>query len=235
MMEKERLAVEAEYQRKEQARREYEEAERQARVTRQREMEVARLQSQGFPVEEARAVVDAGNDASIPPAVIGGAFAAYAAVAWSSSPGRRERERNEGTANATNQSLSPVVDRLGNTTTDSAAWDPTGSSTDVGMLSDVERIDRLSTPPTMSRNAASSLYSKPMKSNEERKEHAQKAMEKYLDQNDIGEAWLQVMADIIDESDYEDNGDKDETDVFLNGSNNVTNFGRINGGSEKRL
>jgi len=227
MMEKEQLAVEASYQKKKAARVAREEEDREVRLKRQRDLEIARA-----------AAAPGGDGASVLPAVIGGVFAASAAVALST--GGRQGKDNDGAmmTNGTDATpSSPTTDLFGNTTDQEnriPSWDlknpsnpTTSTKSDGALYGETNSIDRITIPTPM--NGASSLYKKPSKTEDERKQDAREAMQEYLDQDDGGDAWLQAMADIIDE----DEGDAEvDKAIYVNGSDEPTSFDKINGSSE---
>lgn len=220
MMENERLAVEADYERKTAERAAREETDQQIRQARQRELEVARLERKGIPADEARLAVENGETGSIPPVLVGGAFVACAAVALST--GGREKVAGSELQGGNATEAVPPVRTTGLPDIRRINLNSNGpSSVDEEFYTETSGIDRLTAPPVV--NGASSLFSQLAKSEEERKQDARKAMEEYLDQDDGGEAWLRVMSDIID--------DDVEEDVSINGSGDASGFGKINGSS----
>jgi len=172
LIEKERMEIEQEYRQKE--------AARQAKEERQRQADLVRI-------NEARSAADASDPSSTyAAAVVGAAFAGYAAMASSTRDDRTESDREQmGSDNVTDTPIVPSMQTRGATISTSL-----GSAAPAG--------------DTDTREPYRGIYEPRVRSDEERLAAAREAMQTYLDQDDGGLAWLQVMADIVDEDDDED-------------------------------
>ena len=234
-IEKERLEIEEEYQRKEAARLAKEQEERQARLARQREL-ARSLQPQSTATSSS-----AVDEASLPPLVIGGAFAAYAVVALSSAGqgGSEARSNNNNNNNNATDTMIP----MGNATmaiplnsrglynngfTDNNLFGDSSSSSNMAMQGSFPSNIIDETIPSLygETSGISTLYNSPStsKSVEQRQEDARTAMQKYMDEDDGGDAWLQVMANIIQEDDEDDDSffsESDEERGRINGSSKI--------------
>lgn len=243
MIEEERIAIEEEYQRKEAKRLAKEEEDRQARLTRQRELEISRLQSRGIAVDGK--LDDSEKEASVPPLVIGGAFAAYAVVALSSA-GQSESIYNNNNNNSSSTATTFTDGTLpgGNPLTNitSVPLSPSGQTsfgstynpfadttfvTNDGTANNNLFSDILDDATTTTLYAdTSSLYNAIPKSKDERQLDARNAMKNYLDEDDGGNAWLQVMADIISN---DDDANDDEDNLFVQNTDEKDGIEKING------
>jgi broad specificity phosphatase PhoE len=165
LIEKERVEMEQDYRRKEEA--------RLAREERQRGVDLARMQDHRSPEVPA-------DDSTLPVAVIGGAFFAYAALATSrpSQPTELDRDQRE---------------------SDTASGPATVTSIQMNAVTVGTSFDPILTLDSETRLASTGPYEPKERSDEERLALAQDAMQNYIDQDDGGSAWLQVMAEIIDE------------------------------------
>ncbi len=226
IIEKERIEIEAEYQRKEAARLTKEEDERQARVTRQRELETSRLKSRGI-------VVDASSDgtmdeASVPPLIIGGAFAAYAVVALSSAGQNESKYKGSNDTNLVQPIANLAVNTTGEPLRPGSIGNPVSLYSDTSIINNYSELqgdifsDLLGDASSTTYENNPSLYGSVPKSKEERQEDARNAMQSYMDEDDGADAWLQVMANIIRDDD-------DENDIFLLDSEDKDGIGRVKG------
>lgn len=219
LIEQERVEIEEEYRRKENARMAKEESERQQRQNRLQEMERTRLRSRGIQVDDSTPV----EEPSLPPLVIGGAFAAYAVVALSQAgqdTGRDPRRSNSTNAVLTTPGGSGLSGgAILNTTSTRSGPTPMAEGSLFADMLDEYQV------PTSSIYGDTPLYDTPKKSVDDRKGDARKAMQDYMDQDDGSDAWLQAMASIIDE----DDGDS----IFESDIEETNTFGKVNGSSEK--
>jgi hypothetical protein len=212
LMEEERIALDEEYRQRDDARMANEESIKQARLERQQEMERTRLERRGILQvdNERRASRDTTRNmdkTTIPTLVIGGGLATYAVVT------KNDLRKSDDTTSIS--PMGPSDDKVLSTVPSAPfAYSGPAAATEgddlfAGMLNDYQQ-----TPTSTGQGGAPSLYDTPKKSPEERKDDARQAMQAYIDQDDGGEAWLQVMSAVIDED--------DEDDLFISDSfNNV--------------
>jgi hypothetical protein len=191
-IEKERLEIELQYQQNQDERQAQQEAERQARedILAQREVERQLKRQQQLPGD---------GMSSMPLGVMGGVAAAVSIGLAAMIGGRNVEE----------ELLVPVL----------AA--PTNNlNTTIGLDSSLANsiLEGISAAPgtlPLSSSSSPSLFDNPPPplplTEEDRQAAAQQAMNAYLDQDDGGDAWLQVMSDLVQQPE----DDEDETDSYL--------------------
>ena len=170
MIEKERMEIEQEYQRKEEA--------RLAKQEQQRGIDLARINNGRSPEDPLNRLSTY--------SVLGGAVVALAIAQVSFRPSQAMKIESDQGESDTVSRLATVTRLQTNTSTVTTPFE---------------------SPIAAERNvpASAAVVDEPLnRSAAERLTAAQDAMQSYLDQDDGGSAWLQIMADIVDEVDEDD-------------------------------
>jgi hypothetical protein len=198
MIENERLAIDEQLRKRQEARRAEEEQERQRRMQLARQLEEGRQRQRGVvPSSEADNVDE--NDGSIPPLVIGGALGAYVVVALS---GGNEDDEPQAT-NTTATTESPDGDGMVNAIEIENDTQPYALLNGPLLMNDVsfqeKNPEQQARTPTNGQKKPSLYDSPPPPSADDRAKSAEVAMQEYLDEDDGGDDWLRAMVEIIEE------------------------------------
>lgn len=200
-IEEERIESDRQYEQKQEEARQREEAEKKATMERLRILDAERRRQRGGSVE---------NEDAVPPLVIAGALGAFVVVA--SNGGEEEDEQKETELySASSDRIHPSNDTLPSLGPNMQRGTQTDGSIQMKAVSFDESIEQTA---------------KTLNPTSDPVELAGKAMDDYLDQDDGGEAWLQVMGQLAEEEDDDDNepplgdsssDDKQQQAKFVNG------------------
>jgi hypothetical protein len=188
-MEQERIEMDQQYEQKQKEARRREEAEKQTRLERLRILDTERRRQRGTIVE---------NEDAVPPLVIAGALGALVVGAFNG--GQKEDEERNATEvySASSDRSNPSNDTLATLlgpNTQPGGTQTNGPPLQMKAVSYDESIEQTTHDPTSSPDPKSLFDNLPPAGN---------AMKDYLYQDDGGEAWLQVMGQLIEEDDEED-------------------------------
>jgi broad specificity phosphatase PhoE len=170
MIEKERMEIEQEYQRKEEA--------RLAKQEQQRGIDLARINNGRSPEDPLNRLSTY--------SVLGGAVVALAIAQVSLRPSQAMKTESDQGESDTASRLATVTRLQTNTSTVATPFEPP-IAVERNVPASAKVVDEPLTPRATERLIA-----------------AQEAMQSYLDQDDGGSAWLQIMADIVDEVEEDD-------------------------------
>jgi hypothetical protein len=198
-MEQERLEIDEKQRQMEQARFDRGEQEKQARMQRQREMEAERRGQRGDAKNSNDDDEGGGGSSSMVPIIGGGAVAAIAALALGGGKANDEPQPNGDAELKENE--------------------PGGSN---GAAIEEDRVQSLlmndaSFEETIQEAKQPSLYGKPAPTEEDRRKAAATAMQDYLDSDDGGDDWLNVMRELVHEDGENDLFGNDELSNQVNG------------------
>ena len=208
LLEKERLQAEAQERKVQEQRKARDEADKQARIQRQRDYEISRQRRETNGSTTTTASLGGG----ILPAVgIIGTFGTFVAV--SSLEGNKSENASTETTTQEEVTSSSSVPDLVSVTESTTTAKAKSSRKDEG---NVELMQQNKEPTP-------SLFDKPLSSintqtKEDRIQMAQVAMQEYLDEDDGGAAWLKVMGEIIEDDDDDGDDDEDDTASFRENS-----------------